>query len=97
MELAFVSHFGIGLGGGHHQLSVSKKSTRVSVTGRGNARMMAADSSGDKQTLGQWFLDRFMHNFGSDYGYETYFKPAEKAREDEVKRVREQVDNDKSE
>ncbi len=97
MEFAFVSAGGFGIEAGAPRLAISKKAARVISPSRRNALMMAADSSGEKQSLGQWFLDRFMHNFGNDYGYETYFKPAEKAREAEMKRVRDEVDNEKNE
>lgn len=98
MEFAFVGAPGVGIGAGSPRLAISKRTSSVTTAAsRGNARMMAADSSGEKQSIGQWFLDRFMHNFGNDYGYETYFKPAEEAREAEMKRVRDETDNSKKE
>lgn len=73
---------------------ISKRTSRAVVSQTRNVRMMAG-SSGEKESLTDWLMNKVMHNFQFEYGYETYFKPAETAREKEVNRVRDEADSKK--
>ena len=45
---------------------------------------MGADENEKKESLMEWFLSKFMHNFqgeGEDYGYEPCFKEIREALE----------------
>lgn len=70
---------------------ISQRSSRAVVPQTRNVRMMAG-ASGEKESLFDWLMSKVMHNFQYEYGYETYFKPAEKEREKEIDRVREEAD-----
>lgn len=50
-------------------------------------RMSAESGNGEKQSLGDWLLAKFMHNNEEIHGYEPYHKVAMTAREEEQKKI----------
>lgn len=65
---------------------ISTRPYRAALTKRGDAHMMA-ESSGQKQGIFDWLHEKIMHNFSTEFGYETYFKPIEEAREQEMEQI----------
>jgi hypothetical protein len=66
------------------------------VTSRASVRMTVTESP-KKESLYDWFMVRFMHNFqedGEDYGYEPYFKEIMAAREAAKKAEYEKADEE---
>lgn len=94
MAPAFVTGVGVGLPATHSKgRLVTALPSRTVVAKRGGARMMA-ESSGQKESLMDWLYNKIMHNFSSEVGYETYFKPIEERREKELEQMyKEKKDN----
>lgn len=96
--MAFVTGAGYQLidSTGRKGASISQRSARAVVSKSRSVTMMAeASGGGEKESLFDWLMSKVMHNYQAEYGYETFFKPAEAEREQEINRVREEADRKK--